>query len=112
MCFGLCLGLYCREELRRHKLYRALKHSLANARNRSSDLNLAGVAYSCCAVMRSEIEITGTLQKAGLAFSIDHNSEVSGRHKVLKAHVAGEQAFDRSDSRSDRDRVSIITGLL
>ncbi len=108
--FGL--GFYGGEELSSHHLHRALKHTLAHARDRAANLYITFVADYGHAVPLLEVEITSAFQEARLALAVYNHAEVTRRLHVFKANVAGEQAFDRTDSRPKSRRVSILSGLL
>jgi len=108
--FGL--GFDCCEELSSHHLHRALEHTLAHARDRAANLYIAFVADYGHAVPLLEIEIARAFQEARLALAVYNHAEVTRRLHVFEANVAGEQAFDRTDSRPKSRRVSILSGFL
>jgi len=110
LSFGL--GFDCGEELSSHHLHRALEHTLAHARDRAANLYIAFVADYGYAVPLLEIEIARAFQEARLALAVYHHAEVTRRLHVFEANVAGEQAFDRTDSRPKSRRVSILSGFL
>lgn len=108
--FGL--GLYGGEELSSHHFHRALEHTLAHAGNRAANLYITFVADYGRVVPLLEIEITRAFQEARLALAVYNHAEVTRRLHVFEANVAGEQAFDRTDSRPKSRRVSILSGFL
>ena len=80
----LCFCTQTSEKLRRHHLRGALNHSLAHARDRSANLNVAGVVHLRAVLGLLEIQIAGTFEKSRRAFAFDDDAEVFGLSQVFE----------------------------
>jgi len=89
-----------------------LEHTLAHARYRAANLYIAFVGDYGHAVPLLEIKIARAFQETRLALALYNHAEVTRRVHVFEPNVAGEQAFDRTDSRPKSRRVSILSGFL
>ena len=65
----------------------------------------------CHPVPFDEIDGTRALQKSGLAFPVDDDPEMFRRAHLLKSHIPGKQALDRTDAGSKAYCISVVARL-
>src|SRR6476659_4586661 len=99
---GFGFSLERGEKLRRHHFSRPLNHSLSDAGNRPTQLQVAGILYDGTFTFLLKVKISGSFYEPGRSFAGDDYSVMLRRAHIFKPDSSSEYSLDSPDAGPNR----------